>query len=938
MANGNELIIRINGTAKDFLEEIDKVKKKTEDLEKVFDKVAKASAAAFAGFTAVIAGVTKSFANYETALVGVGKTTNISGDSLKKFGKEFQALASTIPISTNELLGIAQAAGQLGVEGEKNLLKFTETIAKLGVATDLTGEEAATSLTRILNVTNEGIESIDTFGSVIVALGNNFAATESEIVRVTTEVARSTTVFGVSAAEAAALGTALKSVGVQAQLGGSAVGRAFREIDASIREGGTSLQNLASITGIAADQLQSTFAEDSTAVFQAFINGLGEIQAAGGSTTEALEAFGLSGDEINKVLPVLAKNSELVGEALALAGQEAKNATALNEEAAKAFDTLASEAQLVRNNFTDVATNIGEQLAPAITGLLKSINEILVQIKNLDSSTLKTIATFLKWGAIISGVVAGLAAFLLGAIKVSALITAIGAAFLPATVAASAFWVALTGPIGIAVAGIVAITAGVVKLSNVLKKDEEPKTLQNINKELKELQATRDRVANNPNTRFVNNDKDLETLDKEIAKLKELQEEKIAATKDFGTGSLLIRPETDGTDPLAGLDKQLGQTQAIPLAPQEEQVENTKKAEAQKTAIVDESTQKRIDAAKRENAELLELQKARADGFTDTELEVLQRRQEIENEFSEARKIKNDQERALALQNLKLKHEEELAEIAEFEAEKDERDAERREERAALDAELRELDKEQQMAFDEEDKERLAAKIDTQKEAEKKAAEERLQTQIKERNQFKQDEIKFGTQIATLKKFFNKEEVQGFKSTSGQLAQLSQSRNSTLKGIGKAAARVNAAIKTAEGAISAYSALAGIPIIGPVLGAAAAAALIAFGVEQQSKISSAQTGGFVPPTSASGGARDRVPTLLEPGELVVPRAIAPNFVQSVGNPNNGDFNEGDSNGAGSGTGEMTVVLEGNKVDDDEYITSVAQKIKELREFDNVSIG
>ena len=46
----NTLIININGSAKDFLDELDKVKKESASLEKVLSSVAKASAIAFAGF------------------------------------------------------------------------------------------------------------------------------------------------------------------------------------------------------------------------------------------------------------------------------------------------------------------------------------------------------------------------------------------------------------------------------------------------------------------------------------------------------------------------------------------------------------------------------------------------------------------------------------------------------------------------------------------------------------------------------------------------------------------------------------------------------------------------------------------------------------------------------------------------------------------------
>ena len=51
---------------------------------------------------------------------------------------------------------------------------------------------------------------------------------------------------------------------------------------------------------MSAEQLRKTFEEDATAVFKAFIDGLGEIDRAGGSVSITLEEIGLKGDEVNK--------------------------------------------------------------------------------------------------------------------------------------------------------------------------------------------------------------------------------------------------------------------------------------------------------------------------------------------------------------------------------------------------------------------------------------------------------------------------------------------------------------------------------------------------------------------------------------------------------------------------------------------------------------
>jgi hypothetical protein len=59
----------------------------------------------------------------------------------------------------------------------------------IGVTTNLTEEQAATSFARISNILNEPIKNVDKMASVVVELGNNFATSESEIVDFTSRLA-----------------------------------------------------------------------------------------------------------------------------------------------------------------------------------------------------------------------------------------------------------------------------------------------------------------------------------------------------------------------------------------------------------------------------------------------------------------------------------------------------------------------------------------------------------------------------------------------------------------------------------------------------------------------------------------------------------------------------------------------------------------------------
>ena len=78
----------------------------------------------------------------------------------------------------------------------------------------------------------------------------------------------------------------------------------------------------------------------------------------------------------------------------------------------------------------------------------------------------------------------------------------------------------------------------------------------------------------------------------------------------------------------------------------------------------------------------------------------------------------------------------------------------------------------------------------------------------------------------------------------GSLSGLAKSENEKLAKIGQAAAIVSASIDAYKAANAAYSALAGIPVIGPALGIAAGAAALAVGLQNVAQIKSQSAGGF----------------------------------------------------------------------------------------------
>lgn len=234
----------------------------------------------------------------------------------------------------------------------------------------------------------------------------------------------------------------------------------------------------------------------------------------------------------------------------------------------------------------------------------------------------------------------------------------------------------------------------------------------------------------------------------------------------------------------------------------------------------------------------------------------------------------------------------------------------------------------------------IQASLLTDADVERKLLADKLKANVAARNQELIDRKKHGEVIASLNKFLATEEVEGVKTATGELVALQNSRNSTLKAIGKAAAIAQITIKTAESAISIFNGFATIPFIGYALGIAGAAAAIAYGGEQIATVTGAASGGLI-----EGGipGKDSVPALLTPGELVVPRKNFNDVVGSVqGGGNNSGFNDQaisilQSIDSKVGNGGGTTVIQGDVLADETYIDALVRKISDSVELRNGKI-
>lgn len=442
-------------------ESLDKIGKSAISLGKDLSTKLTLPIAAVGGFAI------REFAKFEQGVTDVVKTTGLEFDETSKI---IDGMAGRIPVATENLLEIAGAAGQLGVKGADNIEVFTETFAKLEKASDVAGEEGAKAIARLLTVTGDGIGNVDKFAATLVELGNNSAASESEILTMATRVGQATAQFELGSKTTLGISAAMKSLGIQAEAGGTVIGKTFMKISDAIDNGGKSMAVLQQVTGKTQEELKKAFEEDAGAVFQDFISNLGELSDNGVKTTTILSEFGLTGERVNAIIPTMAKSADVLTKSMGMAGKAFDENTALNKEFEQQTKTLNATIQMFQNRLGKTMRVIGDKVAPIFAKLLGLVGDLLDKFSGLSPEFQTIIIAAAGLAAALGPALAAFGFMAQGILAVKSAMLVLA----PAMVAIKAVFAAIAGVISAPVLAIGALVAAIARL--IYKWDELKKS------------------------------------------------------------------------------------------------------------------------------------------------------------------------------------------------------------------------------------------------------------------------------------------------------------------------------------------------------------------------------------------------------------------------------------------------------------------------------
>jgi len=351
------------------------------------------------GATAVKASI-----GFESSFASVRKTVDATEAEFDQLAATSKRMSTEVAAGTDEINEVMAAGGQLGVATE-HLSDFTHVMIDLGNSCeDLSADEAATTIAQFANIMGTSQSQFSNIGSTLVDLGNNFATTEKPIMEMAHRMAGAAKQVGLTEAQVLGFAAALSSVGIEAQMGGSAFSKALVKMEVASATGGEALDDFGKVAGMTAQQFKTLWDNDPAAAFQAFIVGLSKLDDEGESAIKTLSDIGINEIRLRDTLLRATNATELFSRAQNMANAAWEENTALTNEAGKRYSTTASKLTNLKNKALLFGQQIGDDLNPTIQSLIEGADNLLSKFLQMDEAQRKQIIQYAAIAAAIGPV------------------------------------------------------------------------------------------------------------------------------------------------------------------------------------------------------------------------------------------------------------------------------------------------------------------------------------------------------------------------------------------------------------------------------------------------------------------------------------------------------------------------------------------------------
>ena len=333
----------------------------------------------------------------EDAMAEIKKVVDFtSPDGLQKMQAALEKMSLSIPITAEGLAKITAAAGQAGI-AEKDLIRFTETAAKMGVAFDISAEEAGEMMAKWrsgMNLTQDQVESL---ADATNALSNNNAAMAKQVGEALKRYGALGKVAGLTEKQTAAMAATIIGAGAEAEVAATGMNSFMR----ALTKGGsmTDLQKAAfGNLGFDALQLQKDVQKNAPKTIFAVLEA---VKTKLPKELQMQYLTAMFGEEGARAMGPMLANTEKLRENFDLVAESEKYAGSMEKEFLSRSATTSNALELASNAMSYFARAVGDPML----GTLKERALDFVKLGEAAGTWIKENQTLVKWFLYISGVV-----------------------------------------------------------------------------------------------------------------------------------------------------------------------------------------------------------------------------------------------------------------------------------------------------------------------------------------------------------------------------------------------------------------------------------------------------------------------------------------------------------------------------------------------------
>lgn len=309
--------------------------------------------------------------SFEAAMADVRKVVNFdTPQQFAQMSSDVLDLSTNIPMAAGGIAQIVAAAGRANIP-RKELLGFAQDAAKMGVAFDMTGDEAGGMMAKWRTAFGLSQVGVTALADQINALTNTYGGNATAVSGIVTRIGSLGKVAGLSSSQVGAMAQLLNSVGVEEEVAATGI----KNMMLAMTKGSAatkSQQEALSSLGLEASSVARGMQKDSAATITDVLSRISKLPKEAQASILG-ELFGT--ESIGAIAPMLTNLDKLQAN-FQLVGNKAKYAGSMQNEYLARVATTEGATGLALNGLQAVNIELGKYLLPTVVAGSRKILEL----------------------------------------------------------------------------------------------------------------------------------------------------------------------------------------------------------------------------------------------------------------------------------------------------------------------------------------------------------------------------------------------------------------------------------------------------------------------------------------------------------------------------------------------------------------------------------